>query len=170
MTAKADESRLIRNLSLVAKIRSAGLLVYRSGEAGLEVLLGHMGGPLWARKDDGAWSIPKGEYQDEEDPLAAARREFEEEMGCPAPTGLAAPLGELKQRSGKLISVWCVRGDFDPAGLRSNSFTLEWPPKSGRYQEFPEIDRAEWFDVESARRKLVAGQVPFIDLLVALTE
>lgn len=125
-----------------------------------------MGGPFWARKDDGAWSIPKGEYGAEEDPLAAARREFEEEMGAPAPSGSMESLGEVRQAGGKLISVWCLQGDFDTDRVQSNTFALEWPPRSGRMQEFPEIDRAQWFDIESARRKLVRGQVPFLDRLL----
>jgi predicted NUDIX family NTP pyrophosphohydrolase len=149
-----------------AEIRSAGLLLYRTGEAGLEVLLGHMGGPFWAKKDDRAWSIPKGEYQPDEDALEAARREFEEEMGSPAPPGPVTALGDLKQASGKVISVWSVQGDFEPNGLRSNTFELEWPPRSGTIQEFPEIDRAAWFNVAAARSKLVQGQVPFIDRLL----
>jgi predicted NUDIX family NTP pyrophosphohydrolase len=147
-------------------VRSAGLLLYRTREAGLELLLGHMGGPFWAKKDERAWSIPKGEYTPEEDALAAARREFREEMGSDAPEGSATPLGELKQPGGKVISVWCVQGDFDPAGVRSNTFTLEWPPRSGTFRDFPEIDRAAWFDAESARQKLVRGQVPFVDRLL----
>ena len=130
------------------------------------MLLGHMGGPFWARKDEGAWSIPKGEYVPGEDPLAAARREFEEETGMAPPTGEPIPLGAVKQPRGKVIHVWCLRGDFDTASLRSNTFPLEWPPRSGRIQDFPEIDRAEWFSVETARRKLVRGQIPFLDLLL----
>jgi len=143
------------------------MLVYRAGPAGVEVLLGHMGGPFWARKDERAWSIPKGEYDPGEEPLAAAMREFEEELGSPAPAGPVAPLGDLEQPGGKLVSVWCVQGDFDPAELRSNTFEMEWPPRSGRLQEFPEIDRAAWFDADSARLKLVRGQVGFIDRLLA---
>ena len=145
--------------------RSAGLLLYRTQHGQLEVLLGHMGGPFWARKDEGAWSIPKGEYDQGEDPLTAARREFLEEMGTAAPAGPAEPLGELRQPGGKMISVWCMPGDFDTRSLRSNTFTLEWPPRSGRFQDFPEIDRAEWFDLDSARQKLVRGQIPFLDAL-----
>ena len=147
-------------------MRSAGLLVYRVREPGPEVLLGHMGGPFWAKKDNRAWSIPKGEHEPDEDALAAARREFQEEMGVPPPPGPATPLGELRQPSGKLVSIWCVEGDFNPLNLRSNKFTIEWPPRSGRLREFPEIDRAEWFDLTSARQKLVQGQVPFLDLLL----
>ena len=124
-----------------------------------------MGGPFWARKDDGAWSIPKGEYDPGEDPLAAARREFEEEMGAPAPSGPVESLGEVRQAGGKVISVWCLRADFDTGHVRSNTFTLEWPPRSGRMQQFPEIDQAQWFGIEAARRKLVRGQVAFLDQL-----
>jgi predicted NUDIX family NTP pyrophosphohydrolase len=147
-------------------VKSAGLLLYRTEHGGLEVLLGHMGGPFWAGKDDGAWSIPKGEYGPGEEALAAARREFEEEMGAPPPNGPFEALGEVKQPGGKVISVWCLRGDFDTGSLRSNTFTLEWPPRSGRMQEFPEIDRAEWLSIESARRRLVRGQIPFLDALL----
>lgn len=129
-----------------------------------------MGGPYWASKDERAWSIPKGEYESDEDPLAAARREFEEELGSPAPDGTAVPLGDVRQRGGKVISVWCVEGDFNPATLQSNTFELEWPPRSGRLQEFPEIDRAGWFEVDAARVKLVQGQVAFLDLLLEHVE
>ena len=146
--------------------RSAGLLLYRIEHGRLEVLLGHIGGPFWARKEDAAWSIPKGEYEPGEDPLAAARREFEEEMGAPPPPGPAEPLGEVRQSGGKVVSAWCMRGNFDTANQRSNTFTLEWPPRSGRMQQFPEIDRAGWFDIESARARLVRGQVPFLDVLL----
>ncbi len=127
-----------------------------------------MGGPFWAKKDLGAWSIPKGEYDAGEEPLAAARREFEEELGAPAPSGPAEPLGEVRQAGGKVISVWCLNADFDTDRVRSNTFTLEWPPRSGRMQQFPEIDRAQWFGIESARQKLVRGQVPFLDQLLQL--
>jgi predicted NUDIX family NTP pyrophosphohydrolase len=145
---------------------SAGLLLYRTREQQLEVLIAHMGGPFWASKDDGGWSIVKGEYDIErEDAYAAARREFEEETGAPAPDGEPLALGELRQRSGKLISVWAIESDFDASRIDSNTFTLEWPRGSGREQQFPEIDRAGWFDCETARVKLVAGQVPFIDAL-----
>jgi predicted NUDIX family NTP pyrophosphohydrolase len=145
---------------------SAGLLLYRLREQRLEVLIAHMGGPFWANKDDGGWSIVKGEYDAaSEDAYAAARREFEEETGSPAPAGEPLALGELRQRGGKLISVWAIDGDFDASRIAGNTFTLEWPRGSGREQEFPEIDRAGWFDCETARAKLVAGQVPFIDML-----
>ena len=141
--------------------RSAGLLLYREGDGGLEVLLVHPGGPYWKNKDDGAWSIPKGEYDDFEDPLAAARREFEEETGV-VPNGEFLPLQPVRQPGGKIVHAWAVRGDFDPATLRSNTFTMEWPPRSGRQQEFPEVDRAAWWPVEQARRKILTGQAPLL--------
>ncbi|MGY1746780.1 NUDIX domain-containing protein [Blastococcus sp. SYSU D00695] len=147
--------------------RSAGVLLHRRGPAGVEVLLGHMGGPFWARKDAGAWSIPKGEHGDDEAPEAAARREFAEELGSPVPAGDLVPLGELRA-SGKVLTVWAVEGDLDAAACTSSTFELEWPPRSGRVQEFPEIDRAAWFGLPEAREKLVRGQVPFLDRLVAL--
>jgi predicted NUDIX family NTP pyrophosphohydrolase len=134
--------------------RSAGLLLHRFRDGQPEVLIAHMGGPFWAKKDERAWSIPKGEYDDsDEEPLAAARREFEEELGSPPPDGNAIPLGEVKQSSGKLVVAWAVEGDFDPTKIESNTFTTEWPPRSGRTAEFPEIDRAEWVDLATARRK-----------------
>ncbi|RDI63799.1 NUDIX domain-containing protein [Nocardia pseudobrasiliensis] len=147
---------------------SAGVLVYRRRPE-IEVLLGHMGGPLWARKDDGAWSIPKGEYEpDEEQPRAAAAREFTEELGLPVPAGEWVPLGEVRYSSGrKQVVVWAVEGDLDTARVVPGTFEMEWPPRSGRLQQFPEIDRAEWFDPETARAKLSAGQRPLIDRLVA---
>ena len=144
---------------------SAALLLYRHGTDGLEVLIAHMGGPFWARKDAGAWSIPKGEYTDEE-PLAAARREFAEEMGSPPPAGEPVALGTVKQSGGKSVTTFAVEGDFDLAGFRSNTFELEWPRGSGRTQEFPEVDRAAWVPVAVAREKLVKGQVPVVDALV----
>jgi predicted NUDIX family NTP pyrophosphohydrolase len=146
--------------------QSAGLLLYRAGSARLEVLLGHMGGPFWARKDDGAWSVPKGEYGPDEDAFAAARREFAEELGSPAPDVDYVDLGTVRQRAGKIVQVWAGAADFDPSTLVSNTFELEWPPRSGRMQAFPEIDRVAWFDLELARAKLVAGQVAFLDRLL----
>jgi len=145
--------------------QSAGLLLFRQGAEGIEVLLAHPGGPFWAKKDDGSWSIPKGELEEGEDPLAAAKREFEEEMGLP-PAGAFLPLQPLKQSGGKLVFAWAVRSDFDPSRLKSNRFSMEWPPKSGRRQEFPEVDRAAWFGVETARRKILKGQAPFLDDLL----
>ena len=145
---------------------SAALLLFRHGTDGLEVLIAHMGGPFWARKDAGAWSIPKGEYTDDEEPLAAARREFAEEMGSPPPGGEPIALGTVKQSGGKSVTTFAVEGDFDLAGFRSNTFELEWPRGSGRVQEFPEVDRAAWVPVAVAREKLVKGQVPVLDALL----
>ena len=145
--------------------RSAGLLVYRNAGGRLEVLLGHMGGPFWARKDATAWSVPKGEYDGDETPEDAARREFLEELGSPPPEGVLVPLGEVKQSGGKVVTVWAVEGDFSPADLVPGTFTTEWPPRSGRLQEFPELDRVEWFDLPTAREKLVKGQRAFLDRL-----
>ena len=141
--------------------QSAGILLYRERAAGLEVLLVHPGGPLWASKDDGAWSIPKGEFTAGEDALAAARREFTEETGFTAAAG-ATPLAPVRLKSGKIVHVWAVRGDADPAALRSNTFTMEWPPRSGHRREFPEVDRAAWFPVAEAVRKISPGQVPLL--------
>jgi predicted NUDIX family NTP pyrophosphohydrolase len=146
---------------------SAGILLYRLDPAGPEVLLGHMGGPFWAKKDDGGWSIPKGEHGPDEDPLVVARREFTEELGFPVPAEDLAPLGALRVTSGKVLAVWAAEGDLDVTATRSNTFELEWPPRSGRMQQFPEIDRAAWFGLDEARSKLVAGQVPFLDRLTA---
>ena len=144
---------------------SAGLLPYRIRDGVLEVFLAHMGGPFWARKDDGAWSIVKGEHGPEEDPFAAARREFAEETGAEPPAGPVLALGEVRQSSGKRVAAWAIEGDVDPATIRSNTFTIEWPPRSGRMQEFPEIDRAAWVDAATARRKLVRAQTAFVDRL-----
>jgi len=145
---------------------SAGLLLYRHGAAGLEVLLAHPGGPFWARKDDGAWMLPKGELGPHEDPLDAARREFAEEIGI-APEGPFAPLGEVRQKGGKRVLAWAVAGDFDPGQLRSNLFEIEWPPRSGRRRTFAEIDRVGWFGIEQARVKVLASQWPFIERLAS---
>jgi predicted NUDIX family NTP pyrophosphohydrolase len=145
---------------------SAGILLYRRGAAGFEVLLGHMGGPFWATKDDGAWSLPKGEHGPDEEPLAVARREFEEELGSPVPAADLVPLGECRVTRVKVLTMWAAEGDLDAGTCRSNTFELEWPPRSGRMQEFPEIDRAAWFPVDEAREKLVKGQVPFLDRLL----
>ena len=146
--------------------RSAGLLLFRPTAAGPELLLAHMGGPLWARKDDRAWSLPKGEYDDTEDAYAAARREFAEELGSEPPAGEPLPLGEVRQSGGKVVTAWALAGDLDVTTVRSNDFVLEWPPRSGRTQRFPEIDRAAWFPPEVARAKLVAAQAEFVDRLV----
>lgn len=145
--------------------KSAGILMYRGSLPELELLLVHPGGPFWAKKDEGAWSIPKGEYDDGEKPLACAIREFEEELGL-HPDGAFLELGELVQPSRKTIRAWAVQGDFDPAALRSDNFEMEWPPKSGRMRTFPEVDRAEWFGPDAARMKILPGQLPFIDRLV----
>jgi len=144
--------------------RSAGLLMYRR-KNGLEVFLVHPGGPFWAQRDMGAWSIPKGEYADGEEPLAAARREFEEETGFPA-TGGFIELGELKQAGGKIVSAWAFEGDCDARDLRSNTFTMEWPPRSGRKMEFPEVDRGSWYSIEDARKYLLPAQCVFLDRLL----
>ena len=141
--------------------RSAGLLLYRPSPAGIEVLLVHLGGPFWAGKDDGAWTIPKGEIEDGEDPLAAAKRELAEETGFQV-DGEAIPLDPVRQPSGKVIHAWVVRADVDPAKLESNTFSIEWPPKSGRYRDFPEVDRAAWFPIPDAEQKILKGQTPFL--------
>jgi predicted NUDIX family NTP pyrophosphohydrolase len=146
-------------------VHSAGILLHRPGP---QVLLGHMGGPFWARKDAGAWSLPKGEHAPDEDPLAAAVREFTEELGSPPPPGRPVPLGTVRQSSGKRLTVFALAGDLDADAVVSNTFPLEWPPRSGRVQEFPEIDRAAWFDLDDARRAVVRGQVPFLDLFLEL--
>jgi predicted NUDIX family NTP pyrophosphohydrolase len=147
--------------------RSAGILLYRRRGGAVEVLLVHPGGPFWAKKDDGAWSIPKGEYQDGEDPLAAARREFAEETGA-VPEGEAVPLGAFRQSAAKTVDVWAVEGEFDPVGLKSNTFTMEWPPRSGRTGEFPEVDRAVWLAPAEAERKILKGQRPILEALLRI--
>jgi predicted NUDIX family NTP pyrophosphohydrolase len=145
--------------------RSAGILLHRDAGGGIEVLLVHPGGPFWARRDAGVWSIPKGEYSDGEDPLDAARREFAEELGSRAPDGDPADLGEIRQKSGKVVHGWALAGDLDPVTIQSNTFTVEWPPRSGRMREFPEVDRAEWFGLERAREKINPAQAAFLDRL-----
>ena len=145
---------------------SAGILLHRERGGAREVLLVHPGGPFWARKDAGAWSIPKGEYEEGDDPRACALREFEEETGTRLPTDELAELGAVVQKGGKEVTAWAARGDLDAAAVRSNSFEMEWPPRSGRRQEFPEIDRAEWFTLDEARAKLVGAQVELLDRLV----
>ncbi|HEX8854681.1 MAG TPA: NUDIX domain-containing protein [Thermoleophilaceae bacterium] len=144
---------------------SAGLLLYRLRDDRLEVFIAHMGGPFWASKDEGGWSMVKGEYQDDEDPFTAACREFLEETGSHPPPGRTLELGEIKQPSGKRIVAWAIESDFNEASVRSNTFRLEWPRGSGQQREFPEIDRAGWFDTATARQKLVKGQMPFIEVL-----
>jgi predicted NUDIX family NTP pyrophosphohydrolase len=145
--------------------RSAGILLYRESSDGLEVLLVHPGGPYFSRRDDGAWSIPKGLYEDDEEPLVAARREFAEELGSACPDGPALELGEIRQKNGKRVTAWAVAGDIDADAVTSNTFTIEWPPRSGRRQEFPEVDRAAWFTVATAHTKILAAQAPLLDRL-----
>jgi predicted NUDIX family NTP pyrophosphohydrolase len=147
--------------------QSAGLLLYRRRQGNLEVLLVHPGGPFWAHKDAGAWSIPKGEHGPEEDPLAAARREFTEETGFTA-AGPFFPLTPLKQKSGKVVQAYACEGEVDPGGLTSNTFPLEWPPQSGQMKEFPEVDRAAWFSLEEAAEKIHPGQAGFLQELARL--
>lgn len=144
---------------------SAGLLLYRRASAGIEVFLVHPGGPFWTKKDAGAWSIPKGEFIDPEDPLEAARREFREETGHEI-DGSFLPLEPIKQAGGKTVHAWAIQGDLDPERIRSNTFTMEWPRGSGRQKEFPEVDRAEWFEVEEARRRILPAQAGFLDELI----
>ncbi len=146
---------------------SAGLLLYRLSDSVVEVLIAHPGGPFWARKDDGAWSIPKGEYADGEDPWAAAQREFEEEVGSAAPAGPRIDLAPVKQSGGKVVTAFAVRADLDVTDARSNTFELEWPRGSGQMRTFPEVDRLEWFTVARARVKLLKGQVALLDQLMA---
>jgi predicted NUDIX family NTP pyrophosphohydrolase len=148
--------------------RSAGILLYRDRDGGPEVLLVHPGGPMWARRDAGAWSIPKGEYGSGEDPLIAARREFAEELGSPPPDGPAAELGEARQKSGKRVRAWAIAGDLDASAITSNTCQVQWPPRSGRMIEVPEIDRAEWFSLEEARERINPAQVALLERLEAL--
>lgn len=145
---------------------SAGVLLYRVADDVVEVLLGHPGGPFWARRDDGSWSIPKGEYTADEDPWVAAQREFREETGAPVPAGDPLRLDPVKQAGGKIVTVFAVRGDLDPDTAVSNTFTLEWPKGSGNLREFPEVDRVAWFPVAAARVKLLAGQRTVLDQLL----
>ena len=145
--------------------RSAGILLHRRGDAGVEVLLVHPGGPFWASKDAGAWSIPKGELNDGEEPLASALREFQEETGTRLAPGATIELGEVVQRGGKRVVAWGVEGDLDAATVPSNTFLMEWPPRSGAMREFPEVDRAAWFSIDDAQRKIIAGQRPILNEL-----
>ncbi len=146
--------------------RSAGLLLHRRGPGGeVQVLLGHMGGPFYARRDAGAWTVPKGEYDPAEPAWEAARREFEEELGLPPPEGEAVPLGEVRQAGGKVVTVWAVPADLDPATVVPGTFRMEWPPRSGRIEEFPELDRVAWFALERAREVIVKAQSAFLDRL-----
>jgi predicted NUDIX family NTP pyrophosphohydrolase len=155
--------------SPATKKLSAGILAYRRQDEHIEVLLVHPGGPFWRNKDEGAWSIPKGEIDGAEDPETAARREFAEELGPAASIGPLEPLGEIRQRGGKRVIAFAGECDFDTARLFSNTFELEWPPRSGRLQSFPEVDCAKWFDVETARSKILSGQVEFIDRIANLS-
>jgi predicted NUDIX family NTP pyrophosphohydrolase len=159
-----DARRMTYRRSMV----SAGILAYRRSARGLEVLLAHPGGPFWSKKDDGAWSIPKGEMNATDDPERAARREFAEELGPDASIGSLQPLGEVRQRGGKRVIAFAGECEFDPAKLSSNTFDLEWPPRRGRRQSFPEIDRAEWFDIASARKKLLSAQGELLDRLLTV--
>ncbi|MEU0809690.1 NUDIX domain-containing protein [Streptomyces sp. NPDC005970] len=156
--------------------RSAGILLFRGADpartppdpaagAAVQVLLGHMGGPFWARKDERAWSVPKGEYEPDEEPEAAARREFQEELGLPPPSGELLPLGSVRQTGGKVVTVWALAGDLDPRCVTPGTFEMEWPRGSGRLQAFPEIDRVDWLDLAQARTKIVAKQEIFLDRL-----
>ena len=149
--------------------QAAGILLYRRGRAGLEVQLAHPGGPLWSRKDAGAWTLPKGQFTESELPLDAAKREFNEEMGS-APRGAFQPLGTIKHPSGKIIHAWAAESDFDASTVQSNLFSMEWPPKSGRMGEFPEVDRAGWFSIEEARHKIIKGQAPFLERLLEIAK
>ena len=145
---------------------SSGLLLFRRREGRLEVLLVHPGGPFWRLRDAGGWSLPKGEHEPDEDSLGAARREFAEELGLDPPAGEAIELGSVRQPSGKLIHAWALEADVDVSEIHSNSFQLEWPRGSGEVRQFPEVDRAGWFDLATAREKLIAGQHPLLDLLL----
>ncbi|WP_181802771.1 NUDIX domain-containing protein [Streptomyces shenzhenensis] len=145
--------------------RSAGLLLFRRTGAGLEVLLGHMGGPYFAKKDAGAWTVPKGEYEPAEPAWEAARREFQEELGLPPPDGPAIELGEVRQSNGKIVTAWAVEADLDPATIVPGTFVMEWPPRSGRIQEFPELDRVAWLTADRAREVIVTAQAAFLDRL-----
>jgi predicted NUDIX family NTP pyrophosphohydrolase len=148
--------------------RSAGILLYRRRDGLLEVLLVHPGGPFWSKKDAGAWFVPKGELEGEEEPLAAARREFREELGSEPPAGVPLPLGTVKNKSGKLIYAWALEGDFDLGSFKSNTFSLEWPPRSGKMREFPEVDRAEFFSFAECAVKMHPAELPFLERLAAL--
>ncbi|WP_328694013.1 NUDIX domain-containing protein [Streptomyces phaeochromogenes] len=149
--------------------RSAGLLLFRRTDQGIEVLLGHMGGPFFARRDAGAWTVPKGEYEPDEAAWDAARREFQEELGLPPPDGTPIPLGEVTQTNRKVVTVWAIEADLDVTTMVPGTFTMEWPRGSGRVQEFPELDRAEWLDLDRARAVLVKAQTTFLDRLAEQT-
>jgi len=156
---------------VATKRRSAGLLLYRRGGTGdIEVLLAHPGGPFWAKRDEGVWTLPKGEIEDGEEPWAVARREFEEETGHPPPSGESIDLGEIQQKGGKYVVAWALEGDLDPADAHSNTFPFQWPPNSGQWITVPEIDRVEWFLPDEARKRIKDRQIPFIDRLIAALE
>ncbi|MGA5206222.1 NUDIX domain-containing protein [Streptomyces variegatus] len=145
--------------------RSAGLLLFHPTDHGLEVLLGHMGGPFFARRDAGAWTVPKGEYEPDEPAWEAARREFQEELGLPPPDGKAIDLGEVRQTGGKVVTAWAIQAHLDPSAIVPGTFRMEWPPRSGRLQEFPELDRVQWFGLDRARAVIVTAQAAFLDRL-----
>ncbi len=148
--------------------RSAGIVLFRRTNAGVEVLLAHPGGPFWAKRDVGAWSVPKGEYEGDEAPLDAARREFEEELGVPMPAGEPIELGSVRQAGGKEVTAWAVEGDLDPQQVVPGTFEMEWPGGSGRMQQFPEVDRVAWFSLDHAFDKITKGQRPLLERLEAL--
>src|SRR5262245_43783360 len=158
--------RMVGDYRRVMARAAAGLLLFRRKSDGIEVMLVHPGGPLWARKDEGAWSIPKGEHAEGEDGLSAATREFEEETGAAPPAGPFVTLDAVRQPGGKIVEAWAAEGELDPSRLESNTFDMEWPPRSGRRQQFPEVDRAEWFTIDVARQKILRGQTPLLDRLV----
>ncbi len=147
---------------------SAGILLHRGASDAPEVLIGHLGGPLWSRRDAGAWTVPKGEPEPGESLLEAARREFTEELGLPVPAGEPVELGAVRQAGGKVVTAWALRGDLDPADVVPGTFTMTWPPRSGRTAEFPELDRVAWCDTATARTRLVPAQTAFVDRLLAL--
>jgi predicted NUDIX family NTP pyrophosphohydrolase len=151
----------------VSERRSAGLLLYRRRpNSGIEVLLAHPGGPVWAKRDEGAWTVPKGEFHEGEQAWDVARREFEEETGHPPPDGEPIELGEIRQKGGKFVEAWALEGDLDPATAHSNTFPFQWPPRSGKFITIPEIDRVEWFAPDAARKRIKDTQVPFVDRLI----
>lgn len=157
---------LLGQNGVVGAKHSAGILLYRRPAGVIEVLLAHMGGPFWTRRDAGAWSIPKGEYSSNEEPEAAARREFTEELGLAVPAGALLSLGDVKQSAGKVVTAWALEGDLDPTQIVPGTFQMEWPLGSGQTREFPEVDRVDWFTVDEARKRIVAGQRFFLDRLV----
>ncbi|MER6279826.1 NUDIX domain-containing protein [Streptomyces sp. NPDC059688] len=152
-------------MTVRATKRSAGLLLFRHTDEGQEVLLGHMGGPFFAKKDAGAWTVPKGEYEPDEPAWEAARREFQEELGLAPPDGEAVPLGEVVQSNGKIVTAWAIEADLDPASVNPGTFRMEWPPRSGRIQEFPELDRVAWLGLDRAREVIITAQAAFLDRL-----